>query len=60
MNTQTKVGVGVFDSRGRARVGFLPILKVGFGFYPVGFRVLVGFLIYGRKGQILEKIIIIF
>ena len=44
------------DSRVRARVGFLPILKVGFGFYPVGFRVFVGFQIYVRKRHILEKI----
>ena len=38
----------VLDSR--ARVRFLSILNVGFGFYPVGFQ------IYVRKRHILEKI----
>ena len=44
------------DSRVRARVRFLSFFKVGFGFYPVGFRVFVGFQIYVRKRHILEKI----
>ena len=30
-------------------VGFLLILKVGFGFYMVGFRVFVGFIICAKK-----------
>ena len=33
----------------------MSFLKVGFGFYPVGFRVLDGFQIYSRKRPILGK-----
>ena len=43
------------DSRVRARVRFLSFFKVGFGFYPVGFRVYVGFQFYVRKRHILGK-----
>ena len=45
------------DSQAQARVQFLSFFKVGFGFYPVEFRVFFGFQIFVRKRHIFGKYI---